>query len=74
MSPWNPAAIEGRTPPCCDALIAAGLARVVYSLDDANPEVAGSGADKLRSAGIAVSAGLMATESKNAQSRFFQAP
>ena len=68
----EPCSHRGRTPPCCDALIAAGLARVIYSLDDANPEVAGSGAAKLREADIAVSAGLMAGESKALNRGFFK--
>ncbi|MDX2349590.1 MAG: bifunctional diaminohydroxyphosphoribosylaminopyrimidine deaminase/5-amino-6-(5-phosphoribosylamino)uracil reductase RibD [Porticoccus sp.] len=44
----------GRTPPCADALIEAGVARVVYGMSDPNPKVAGSGLEKLRQAGIAV--------------------
>ncbi len=51
---------QGRTPPCTRALIEAGVARVVYALDDPNPLVAGGGAARLRQHGIAVSGGLMA--------------
>jgi diaminohydroxyphosphoribosylaminopyrimidine deaminase/5-amino-6-(5-phosphoribosylamino)uracil reductase len=54
----------GRTPPCSLALIEAGVARVVYALDDPNPEVAGQGAARLRSSGIAVESGLMAAEAE----------
>ncbi|MEO8316638.1 MAG: bifunctional diaminohydroxyphosphoribosylaminopyrimidine deaminase/5-amino-6-(5-phosphoribosylamino)uracil reductase RibD [Pseudomonadota bacterium] len=55
---------QGRTPPCSQALIAAGVARVVYALDDPNPLVAGKGAERLRAADIQVDAGLMGNESE----------
>lgn len=58
----EPCAHQGRTPPCADALIAAGLARVVYAIGDPNPVVAGAGATRLAAAGIAVEAGLLASE------------
>jgi diaminohydroxyphosphoribosylaminopyrimidine deaminase / 5-amino-6-(5-phosphoribosylamino)uracil reductase len=54
----------GRTPPCSVALIEAGVARVVYALEDPNPEVAGQGAARLRERGIAVECGLMAAEAE----------
>lgn len=50
----EPCAHHGRTPPCCDALIAAGLGRVVVALTDPFPQVAGLGMAKLRAAGIRV--------------------
>lgn len=53
----EPCAHHGRTPPCCDALVAAGVARVVASLADPNPQVAGQGLARLRAAGIAVELG-----------------
>jgi diaminohydroxyphosphoribosylaminopyrimidine deaminase / 5-amino-6-(5-phosphoribosylamino)uracil reductase len=49
----------GRTPPCVDALIAAAVGRVVFAVEDPNPEVSGRGAEALRRAGIAVESGLM---------------
>ncbi len=56
----EPCAHQGRTPPCADALIAAGVARVVYALTDPNPLVAGGGAARLAAAGLAVESGLLA--------------
>lgn len=50
----EPCAHHGRTPPCCDALIEAGIARVVVALEDPFPEVAGEGLRRLRAAGVQV--------------------
>jgi diaminohydroxyphosphoribosylaminopyrimidine deaminase/5-amino-6-(5-phosphoribosylamino)uracil reductase len=55
----EPCAHHGRTPPCADALVAAGVARVVYAVGDPNPRVAGEGAARLAAAGIAVEQGLL---------------
>lgn len=53
----EPCAHHGRTPPCCDALIEAGVARVVVAVGDPFPEVAGAGMARLRAAGIEVALG-----------------
>lgn len=55
----EPCCHTGKTPPCCDALIAAGVSRVVVAMVDPNPLVAGAGLARLRAAGIEVSSGLM---------------
>jgi diaminohydroxyphosphoribosylaminopyrimidine deaminase/5-amino-6-(5-phosphoribosylamino)uracil reductase len=56
----EPCSHQGKTPPCVDAIIRAGIARVVSALEDPNPEVAGQGYAKLRERGIAVDTGLEA--------------
>lgn len=58
----EPCCHYGRTPPCSDALIAAGVARVVAAQLDPNPRVAGGGFERLRAAGVECSAGLLAAE------------
>ncbi|HEX5454769.1 MAG TPA: bifunctional diaminohydroxyphosphoribosylaminopyrimidine deaminase/5-amino-6-(5-phosphoribosylamino)uracil reductase RibD [Stellaceae bacterium] len=62
----------GRTPPCADALIAAGIGRVVVAVEDPDPRVAGGGIARLRAAGIAVEAGLGAEEAAEINAGFFQ--
>src|SRR5215475_9403355 len=54
----EPCSHEGKTPPCADAIIRAGIARVVSALEDPNPEVAGQGHERLRAKGITVDIGL----------------
>jgi diaminohydroxyphosphoribosylaminopyrimidine deaminase/5-amino-6-(5-phosphoribosylamino)uracil reductase len=58
----EPCSHVGKSPPCADAIIAAGIARVVSAIEDPNPEVAGQGHARLRAAGIAVDIGLGAAE------------
>ncbi len=58
----EPCSHHGRTPPCTDAILAAGIARVVSALEDPDPRVAGRGHDLLRRGGVAVETGLMREE------------
>lgn len=67
----EPCAHHGRTPPCCDALIAARVGRVVMALEDPFPQVAGAGATRLRAAGIVVEEGLLAQEARELNIGFF---
>jgi diaminohydroxyphosphoribosylaminopyrimidine deaminase/5-amino-6-(5-phosphoribosylamino)uracil reductase len=60
----EPCSHHGKSPPCADAVIAAGIARVVSALEDPNPEVAGSGHARLRAAGIAVDVEIGAEEAR----------
>lgn len=62
----EPCSHEGKSPPCADAVIKAGIARVVSAMEDPNPEVAGQGHARLRDAGITVDVGLCADEAKRA--------
>ncbi|MEE4749793.1 bifunctional diaminohydroxyphosphoribosylaminopyrimidine deaminase/5-amino-6-(5-phosphoribosylamino)uracil reductase RibD [Pseudomonas alliivorans] len=60
----EPCSHHGRTPPCADALVNAGITRVVASMQDPNPEVAGRGLLRLMTAGIAVQCGVLEAEAR----------
>lgn len=60
----EPCSHHGATPPCADAIIAAGVARVVSAIDDPNPAVAGQGHARLRAAGVAVDVGAGAAQAR----------
>jgi len=55
----EPCAHQGKTPPCCDALIEAGISQLVVAVEDPNPKVDGKGIERLQSAGVTVRSGLM---------------
>ena len=67
----EPCAHHGRTPPCCDALVQAGVGRVVMAIEDPNPLVAGLGAARLRAAGIEVESGIGADAARELNIGFF---
>jgi diaminohydroxyphosphoribosylaminopyrimidine deaminase/5-amino-6-(5-phosphoribosylamino)uracil reductase len=66
----EPCSHHGRTPPCCDALIAAGVARVVVGAGDPDPRVNGAGLARLQEAGIAVTAGILRDEAEEVVAGF----
>jgi diaminohydroxyphosphoribosylaminopyrimidine deaminase / 5-amino-6-(5-phosphoribosylamino)uracil reductase len=68
----EPCSHVGKSPPCADAVIAAGIARVVSAIEDPNPEVAGRGHARLRAAGISVDIGLCAYEAAHDHAGHFR--
>ncbi|MFO1250362.1 MAG: bifunctional diaminohydroxyphosphoribosylaminopyrimidine deaminase/5-amino-6-(5-phosphoribosylamino)uracil reductase RibD [Inhella sp.] len=68
----EPCSHHGRTPPCCDALIRSGIARVVVALEDPNPLVAGQGLARLRAAGLQVEFGPRAAQAEALNCGFMQ--
>jgi diaminohydroxyphosphoribosylaminopyrimidine deaminase/5-amino-6-(5-phosphoribosylamino)uracil reductase len=67
----EPCSHFGRTPPCADALVNARIARVIFAIEDPDPRVGGSGALRLRQAGIEVESGLLAAEAQELNVGFF---
>lgn len=68
----EPCCSHGRTPPCTDAIIEAGIRRVVVGTIDTNPRVQGAGIDKLRAAGIEVVTGVLGNESREVNAPYFK--
>lgn len=68
----EPCSHHGRTGPCCDALIAAGISRVVVAMSDPNPLVAGRGLQRMREAGIEVKTGVLQAEAEKLNRGFFK--
>lgn len=68
----EPCSHTGRTPPCADALINAGIKRVVIATKDPNPQVNGDGFSRLMSAGLSVETGLMSAEAEALNAGFFK--
>ena len=66
----EPCSHHGRTAPCADAVIKAGVTRVLAAMSDPNPQVSGKGFEKLRNAGIVVETGLMETEARKLNEAF----
>ncbi|MDQ1638860.1 MAG: diaminohydroxyphosphoribosylaminopyrimidine deaminase [Pyrinomonadaceae bacterium] len=66
----EPHAHHGRTPPCTDALVNAGVSRVIAPIEDPNPKVSGKGFAHLRATGVAVSVGLLAREARQLNEKY----
>lgn len=68
----EPCSHQGRTGPCADALIAAGISRLVYGCEDPNPDVSGQGIGRLRAAGIQVDGPLLEEQAREVNRGFFR--
>ncbi len=66
----EPCSHQGKTGPCADALIDAGIARVVYAMEDPNPQVAGEGLERLREAGVTVDGPVLENEARSLNAGF----
>ena len=68
----EPCAFHGKTPPCADALLEAGIGRVVAAVEDPHPQVDGGGLQRLRDAGVQVECGLMAAQAEELNAGFLK--
>lgn len=68
----EPCAFHGRTPPCTDALLEAGISRVVAAIEDPHPRVNGGGFQRLRDAGVKVESGLLAAQAEELNAGFIK--
>ena len=68
----EPCSIQGKTPPCTDAILEIGIKRIYAAMKDPNPKVSGSGIDILREAGIEISVGLMEEKAKKLNERYIK--
>ncbi|MDH5767232.1 MAG: bifunctional diaminohydroxyphosphoribosylaminopyrimidine deaminase/5-amino-6-(5-phosphoribosylamino)uracil reductase RibD, partial [Gammaproteobacteria bacterium] len=68
----EPCSHHGKTPPCADALIEAGVQRVIAAMEDPNPRVSGNGLSKLAKAGIEVESGLMEAQARELNPGFIK--
>lgn len=68
----EPCSHHGRTPPCADALIKAGVKQVVIAMEDPNPQVSGQGVDRLRDAGIEVISGVLEAQARELNPGFIK--
>ena len=68
----EPCSVSGNTPPCTDAIVAAGVARTVVPVEDPNPRVSGRGLSSLREAGVEVDFGLMQEEAQRLNAPYFK--
>jgi diaminohydroxyphosphoribosylaminopyrimidine deaminase/5-amino-6-(5-phosphoribosylamino)uracil reductase len=66
----EPCSHQGRTGPCADAVIAAGIRRVVACMEDPNPQVSGKGFERLRNAGVSVASGILQAEARELNAAF----
>jgi Pyrimidine deaminase len=67
----EPCSHYGQTPPCADALTAAGVSRAVVAMEDPDPRVSGQGIDRLQRGGVAVALGLGESEAAEINAGFF---